>query len=122
MRDEKAFKAWIIKILTVKIKNKQKEYIKNRDYREELDVLESVEQERSEEINYGGLEIMEEFRRLNEDEKACFIVKHCFRLYQRRDRQGNGVICKHRPLKGGAGKDQAEKNAFGTLEERRPEL
>mgnify|MGYP001057894403 CR=1 FL=1 len=61
LRDEKAFKAWIIKILTVKIKNKQKEYIKNRDYREELDVLESVEHERSEE--------MEEFRRLNEDER-----------------------------------------------------
>lgn len=69
LRDEKAFKAWIIKILTVKIKKKQKEYIKNRDYREELDVLDSVEQERSEEINYGGLEIMEEFRRLNEDER-----------------------------------------------------
>ncbi|MDE5576236.1 MAG: sigma-70 family RNA polymerase sigma factor, partial [Oscillospiraceae bacterium] len=63
------FKAWIIKILTVKINNKQKEFIKNRDYREELDVLESVEQERSEEINYSGLEIMEEFRRLNEDER-----------------------------------------------------
>lgn len=69
LRDEKAFKAWIIKILTVQIKKKQKEYIKNRDYLEELDVLESVEQERSEEINYGGLEIMEEFRRLNEEER-----------------------------------------------------
>ncbi len=69
LRDEKAFKAWIIKILTVQIKKKQREYIKNRDYLEELDVLESVEQERSEEINYGGLEIMEEFRRLNEEER-----------------------------------------------------
>ncbi len=69
LRDEKAFKAWIIKILTVQIKKKQREYIKNRDYLEELDVLESVEQEKSEEINYGGLEIMEEFRRLNEEER-----------------------------------------------------
>ncbi len=69
LRDEKAFKAWIIKILTVKIKNKQKEYIKTRDYREELDVLDSVEQEKVSEINYGGLEIMEEFRRLNEEER-----------------------------------------------------
>lgn len=66
LKDEKAFKAWIIKILTVKIKNKQKEYIKTRDYREEL---ESVEQEKTDEINYGGLEIMEEFRRLNEEER-----------------------------------------------------
>jgi len=69
LRDEKAFKAWMIKILTVKIKRMQKEYIKNRDHREELEVLDSVEQEKSQEINYGGLEIMEEFRRLNEDER-----------------------------------------------------
>ena len=66
LKDEKAFKAWIIKILTVKIKNKQREYIKTRDYQEEL---ESVEQEKTDEINYGGLEIMEEFRRLNEEER-----------------------------------------------------
>ena len=66
LKDEKAFKAWIIKILTVKIKNKQKEYIKTRDYQEEL---ESVEQEKTDEINYGGLELMEEFRRLNEEER-----------------------------------------------------
>ncbi|MBQ3161326.1 MAG: sigma-70 family RNA polymerase sigma factor [Oscillospiraceae bacterium] len=66
LKDEKAFKAWIIKILTVKIKNKQKEYIKTRNYREEL---ESVEQEKTDEINYGGLEVMEEFRRLNEEER-----------------------------------------------------
>ncbi len=66
LKDEKAFKAWIIKILTVKIKNKQKEYIKTRNYQEEL---ESVEQEKTDEINYGGLEVMEEFRRLNEEER-----------------------------------------------------
>ena len=66
LKDEKAFKAWIIKILTVKIKNKQREYIKTRDYQEEL---ESVEQEKTDEINYGGLEIMEELRRLNEEER-----------------------------------------------------
>ena len=69
LKDEKAFKAWIIKILTVKIKRKQKEYIKRRDYQQDLDDLDSVEQEKAEEINYGGLEIMEEFRRLNEDER-----------------------------------------------------
>ena len=66
LKDEKAFKAWIIKILTVKIKNKQKEYIKTRNCQEEL---ESVEQEKTDEINYGGLELMEEFRRLNEEER-----------------------------------------------------
>lgn len=69
LRDEKAFKAWIVKILTVKIKNKQKEYIQTNNYRDELDVLDSVEQEKSTEINYNGLELMEEFRRLNEEER-----------------------------------------------------
>lgn len=69
LKDEKAFKAWIIKILTVKIKRKQKEYIKTRDYQQDLEDLDSVEQEKAEEINYGGLEIMEEFRKLNEDER-----------------------------------------------------
>lgn len=69
LKDEKAFKAWIIKILTVKIKKKQKEYIKTRDFQEELDVLDSVEQEKADGINYGGLEIMEEFRRLSEEER-----------------------------------------------------
>ncbi len=69
LRDEKAFKAWIIKILTVKIKNKQKEYIKRDNFSRELDVLDSVEQERSDEINYNGLEILDEFAKLNEEER-----------------------------------------------------
>ena len=69
LRDENAFKAWMIKILTAKIKRKQKEYIKNRDHLTDLDDIESVEQEKAGEINYGGLEIMEEFRKLNEDER-----------------------------------------------------
>lgn len=71
LRDEKAFKAWIIKILTVKIKNKQREYIKTRDYQKDI---EDIDEERcveqgSGEINYGGLEIMEVFGRLSEEER-----------------------------------------------------
>lgn len=69
LRDEKAFKAWIIKILTVKIKNKQREYIQKEKFSAELDSLDSVEQEKSDEINYSGLEIMEEFAKLNEEER-----------------------------------------------------
>ncbi len=69
LRDEKAFKAWIIKILTVNIKKKQKDYIKKNNFQSELDILDSVEQEKSGEINYNGLELMEEFRRLNEEER-----------------------------------------------------
>lgn len=69
LRDEKAFKSWIIKILTVKIKNRQRELIERDNYSNELDVLDSVEQEKSEEIDYNGLEIMEEFAKLDKDER-----------------------------------------------------
>jgi len=72
LRDEKAFKAWLIKILTVKIKNKQKDYIKANNYRlelDDLDNLDSVEQGKQDGINYNGIELMEEFKRLNEDER-----------------------------------------------------
>ncbi|MBQ2823157.1 MAG: sigma-70 family RNA polymerase sigma factor [Oscillospiraceae bacterium] len=69
LKDESAFKAWIIKILTVKIKNKQREYIERNNYRKELDDIEGVEQEKSAEINYNGLEIMEEFAKLGEEER-----------------------------------------------------
>ena len=69
LRDENAFKGWIVKILTVKIKNKQKEYIKRNQFRNDLDVLDSVEQEKSDEINYNGLEILEEFAKLNEEDR-----------------------------------------------------
>ena len=69
LRDEAAFKAWIIKILTAKIKNKQREYIERNNFRQDLDELDSVEQERSEEIDYNGLEIMEEFAKLGEEDR-----------------------------------------------------
>jgi len=72
LRDENAFKAWLIKILTVKIKNKQKDYAKTRNSQVELDNLDSidsVEQERHSGLNINGIELMEEFRKLNEDER-----------------------------------------------------
>lgn len=69
LRDEKAFKSWIIKILTAKIKKKQKEYIQKNNFSNELDILDSVEQEKSDEINYNGLEVMEEFAKLDEEDR-----------------------------------------------------
>lgn len=69
LRDEKAFKSWIIKILTAKIKKKQKEYIQKNNFSNELDILDSVEQEKSDEINYSGLEVMEEFAKLDEEDR-----------------------------------------------------
>lgn len=65
LRDEKAFKAWIVKILTVKIKNKQREYIKNNNTQD----IDDVEQEIMGDDGYGGLEILEEIANLDENER-----------------------------------------------------
>lgn len=69
LRDEKAFKAWIIKILTVKIKNKRKEYSEINNFREDLESLDSVEHESNKEIDYSGLEVMEGFKQLSSEER-----------------------------------------------------
>ncbi len=70
LRDEKAFKAWITKILTVKIKNKRKEYKQIREFREDLESLEQKEHaEVNKEINYDGLEVIDGFKQLSEEER-----------------------------------------------------
>ena len=70
LKDEKAFKAWITKILTVKIKNKRKEYSQINNFREELDDLESSDKDvGSTEINVDGLNVMDGFRQLNSEER-----------------------------------------------------
>ena len=65
LRDLNAFKAWIVKILTVKIKNKQREYINNNGTQD----IEDVEQEIKSEIQNNGLEIMEVIAKLGENER-----------------------------------------------------
>ncbi|MGN0692979.1 MAG: RNA polymerase sigma factor [Oscillospiraceae bacterium] len=67
LKNVNAFKSWMIAILTVKIKNKQKEYIKNRDHSTELD--EAAETESAVEPNFEGIEVMEGFNRLSEEER-----------------------------------------------------
>ena len=70
LRDEKAFKAWIIKILTVKIKNKRKEYKEINNFREDVDDLSDVEEAAvRKEIDFGGIEVMEGFKQLSEEER-----------------------------------------------------
>jgi RNA polymerase sigma-70 factor (ECF subfamily) len=67
LRNEKAFKSWIVRILTVKIKNKQKEYITARDYQTEPDETDNAFG--SSEIDYEGIEVMDGFRKLSEEER-----------------------------------------------------
>ena len=70
LRDEKAFKAWIIKILTVKIKNKRKEYKERNNFREDVDDLSDAEEAAvSKEIDFGSIEVMEGFKQLSEEER-----------------------------------------------------
>lgn len=70
LRDAKAFKAWIVKILTVKIKNKRKEYSDINNFRRDLESLdESVEQENMSEISYDGIELVDGFKKLSTEER-----------------------------------------------------
>ena len=70
LRDEKAFKAWIIKILTVKIKNKRKEYKEINNFREDVDDLSDAEEAAvSKERDFGSIEVMEGFKQLSEEER-----------------------------------------------------
>ncbi len=63
LKDEQAFKAWIVKILIAKIKKKQKDYINNN-----TQDIDDVEQETTD-GRFNGIEIMEEIARLDETER-----------------------------------------------------
>lgn len=65
LKDENAFKAWMIKILTAKIKKKQREYSVNKDIQD----INDVEQEIKEKGTLNGIEITEEFKHLEESER-----------------------------------------------------
>ncbi len=70
LRDEKAFKAWITKILTVKIKNKRREYSQINNFREELEDLdEAKETAVSTEMDFDGMNVMEGFKKLSSEER-----------------------------------------------------
>ncbi|MGN0653955.1 MAG: RNA polymerase sigma factor [Oscillospiraceae bacterium] len=63
LKDENAFKAWIVKILMTKIKRKQKDYITDNTQ----DISE-VEQE-SRDNSFDGVEILEAISELDENER-----------------------------------------------------
>ncbi len=70
LRDEKAFKAWITKILTVKIKNKRKEYKEINNFQQDVDTLDDYEPEAAtNEIDFNGLDVMDGFKQLNSEER-----------------------------------------------------
>lgn len=69
LRDEKAFKAWITKILTIKIKNKRREYSQINNFREELEDLGEEAKDEAAEIDIDGMNVMEGFKQLSAEER-----------------------------------------------------
>lgn len=75
LREPKAFKAWIIKILTIKIKNKRKEYSQINNFRQDIDDLtDSGREELKKEMSFDGLEVMDGFAQLEEDERIVLAL------------------------------------------------
>ncbi len=70
LKDINAFKAWMYKILTAKIKRKQAQYIKERENTVALD--ESYAEHEKKENKYIGVEILQQLDLLNEQERMCF--------------------------------------------------
>lgn len=77
LRDENAFKGWMIKILTAKIKRKQAEYVKDREY---LATTSAVDDDGDDvtldipvtESKYEGIELLDHIESLSQNEKMCF--------------------------------------------------
>ena len=69
LRDPASFKAWIMTILTVKIKNKQKEYMTSRSLEEDIDDhIEDTPDEKKD--SFGGVELTEAMATLSEEERT----------------------------------------------------
>ena len=69
LRDENAFKSWIMKILTAKINNKQREYTEIRNDRENLDDIIGTEKEKADEMDFSSSELADCFGKLDKDER-----------------------------------------------------
>lgn len=80
LRNEDAFKGWMIRILTAKIKRKQAEYINQREYIISLSSEDfGGEDDRELEIperesKYEGIELLEHLESLTHNEKMCFTL------------------------------------------------
>ncbi|MBQ5316032.1 MAG: sigma-70 family RNA polymerase sigma factor [Oscillospiraceae bacterium] len=69
LRDANAFKAWIMTILTAKIKNKQKEYVRVRDLMEDIEDLEDTQADETTDIKFDGVLLTNAMASLSEDER-----------------------------------------------------
>lgn len=79
LKNEEAFKGWMIKILTAKIKRKQAEYVSARENLTYVDAGyggddddEQTYQIPYKESKYEGIELLDHIDSLSENEKMCF--------------------------------------------------
>lgn len=80
LKNEDAFKGWMLRILTAKIKRKQAEYVQARENLTYIDSgfgSDDGDTEKSYEMpykesKYEGIELLEHIESLNENEKICF--------------------------------------------------
>ncbi len=77
LRDEDAFKGWMLRILTAKIKRKQAEYVRDREYLTSTIVTDDDGEDvimdiPTRESKYEGIELLEHIESLSQNEKMCF--------------------------------------------------
>lgn len=79
LKNEEAFKGWMIRILTAKIKRKQAEYIQQRENLSYIDAGRGDDDDDDssydipyKESKYEGIELLEHIESLSENEKLCF--------------------------------------------------
>lgn len=71
LKDDNAFHGWIMRILIIKIKQKQKEFILARENHKELD--NDIPDFNN---SFSGIEIMDALSQLNENERQCLSLRY----------------------------------------------
>lgn len=79
LKNEEAFKGWMIRILTAKIKRKQAEYVAERENLSYIEAGYSLDDDDEKalqipdrESKYEGIELLDHIESLSENEKLCF--------------------------------------------------
>lgn len=79
LKNEEAFKGWMLRILTAKIKRKQAEYISERENLSYIDAGYGGDDNEDESLiipdrqsKYEGIELLDHIESLSENEKMCF--------------------------------------------------
>lgn len=82
LKNEEAFKGWMIRILTAKIKRKQAEYVQQREYITSTTLDDEGEDKMMDipykESKYEGIELLDHIETLSENEKICFSLSSIY--------------------------------------------